>query len=93
MTHQPKYVLIRTYGHYAIVNDDANFIAGRVDLDAKNRVFRVTAADDCSSDVGVVGTLSEAIPALANFYKKIRRNGMLRGLHSGGNIRSTASYV
>ena len=73
MTHQPKYVLIWNYGHYAIVNDDANFIAGRVYLDVKNRGFRVEADlghSDCSSHVGVVGAVSEAIPALANFYKK-----------------------
>jgi hypothetical protein len=73
MTHQPKYVLIWNYGYYAIVNDDANFIAGRVYLDAKNRGFRVTADlghNDCSSDVAVVGMLSEAISALANFYEK-----------------------
>jgi hypothetical protein len=63
MTHQPKYVLIWNYGHYAIVNDDANFIAGRVHLDAQNKVFRVRADDDCSSHV-------EAIPALADFYEK-----------------------
>jgi hypothetical protein len=73
MTHQPKYVLIWNYDHYAIVNDDANFIVGRVHLDAKNKVFQVRADlgdDNCLSHVGVVGALSEAISALANFYEK-----------------------
>jgi hypothetical protein len=73
MTHQPKYVLIWNHGHYAIVNDDANFCVGRVYLDAKNKVFEVRAdlVDDyCSSHVGVVGALCEAIPALANLYEK-----------------------
>jgi hypothetical protein len=73
MTHQPKYVLIYNYSHYAIVNDDANFIVGRVYWDAQNKLFRVEADledDYCCPHVGVVATLAEAIPALANFYEK-----------------------
>ena len=75
MTHQPKYVLIWDYGYYSIVNDDANFCVGWVYYDVKNKVFEVRAdlVDNycsCSSHVGVVGALSEAIPALANFYEK-----------------------
>jgi len=73
MSHKPKYVLIWNGGYYAIGNYDANFCVGRVNYDVKNKVFRVHAElghNDCSSHVGVVGALSEAIPALANFYEK-----------------------
>jgi hypothetical protein len=69
MSHKPKYVLIWQGGYYAIGNVDANFCVGWVNYDVKNKVFRVQA-EDCSSHVGVVGALSEAIPALANFYEK-----------------------
>ena len=75
MSHKPKYVLIWNGGYYAIGNYDANFCVGRVNYDVKNKVFEVRAdlVDNycsCSSHVGVVGALSEAIPALANFYEK-----------------------
>src|SRR6516164_650454 len=76
MSHKPKYVLIWQGGYYAIGNVDANFYVGWVEYDIKNKGFRVKPElgplgyNDCSSHVGVVGALSEAIPALANFYEK-----------------------
>jgi hypothetical protein len=76
MSHKPKYVLIWRGGYYAIGNVDANLCVGWVDYDVKNKVFRVKSElgplgyNDCSSLVGVVGALSEAITALANFYEK-----------------------
>jgi hypothetical protein len=76
MSHKPKYVLNWRGGYYAIANVDANFYVGWVDNDVRNKVFRVTPElgplgyNDCSSLVGVVKALSEAIPALANFYEK-----------------------
>jgi hypothetical protein len=70
-----NYVLLKNYDHYAIVNDDADFIAGRVrPLNGGNGPFRITAdlvPDDCASDViAVVDLIEEAIPALAVYYEK-----------------------
>jgi hypothetical protein len=72
-----NYVLLKSYGHYIIVNDDANLIVGRVrPLNGKNGPFHVSAdlvPDDCPNDVaGVVDSIEEAIPALVAYYEKNR---------------------
>ena len=67
-----NYVILKHYDHYAIVNDDADFIVGRVyPLDGQG--FRVTAdlaLDWESGDVAVVQTIDDAIPALAAYYER-----------------------
>ncbi len=67
-----NYVILKNYDHYAIVNDDADFIVGRVyPLDGQG--FRVSAdlPSDCECDeVAVVQSLDDAIPALAAYYER-----------------------
>jgi hypothetical protein len=92
-----NYVLLKSYGHYIIVNDDANLIVGRVrPLNGKNGPFHVSAdlvPDDCPNDVaGVVDSIEEAIPALVAYYEKNRprrstRNG--RSWHCCGSSKMT----
>jgi hypothetical protein len=67
-----NYVLIKYYDHYAILNDDADFIVGRVyPLDSQGfRVSADLAPDWSDGDVGVVQSLGDAIPALAAYYEK-----------------------
>lgn len=68
-----KYLLLKNYDHYAIVNDDADFIVGRV-CQLDGRGFRVTAdlvPDDCDEDlVAIVQSPGDAIPALAVYYEQ-----------------------
>jgi hypothetical protein len=68
-----NYVLVRYYDHYAILNDDADFIVGRV-YPLNGQRFRVTAdlvPEDCDDDeIAVINSLDEAIPALAAHYER-----------------------
>jgi hypothetical protein len=67
-----NYVILKHYDHYAIVNDDADFIVGRV-YPVDGQGFRVTAdlaPDWESGDVAVVQTIDDAIPALAAYYER-----------------------
>lgn len=69
-----KYLLLKNYNHYAIVNDEADFIVGRVQpLNGIHGPFRVEAdlvslGKDC--EVAIVCTLEEAVPKLADYYEK-----------------------
>jgi hypothetical protein len=69
-----NYLLFKNYDHYAIVNDDADFIVGRVrPLDGREGPFSVEAAlapDECDSEITIVNSVEEALPALASFYEK-----------------------
>jgi hypothetical protein len=70
-----NYVLLKNYDHYAIVNDDADFIVGRAyPTNGREGPFRVVAdltPDDCDNDqVAVVSSIEEAVPALAAYYEK-----------------------
>jgi hypothetical protein len=69
------FVLLKNYDHYVIVNDDADFIAGRVyPLNGVQGPYRVRADvgpfDRETTEAGVVNTLSDAIPAFLDYYKK-----------------------
>jgi hypothetical protein len=69
------FVLLKNYDHYAIVNDDADFIAGRVyPLNGRQGPYRVTAPvgplDRATTEAGVVNSLSDAIPAFLAYYEK-----------------------
>ena len=70
------YLLLKNYDHYAIVNDDADFIVGRVYPLNGLRGFRVSAdltPDDCDDDVvAIVQSLGDAVPALAAYYERNR---------------------
>jgi hypothetical protein len=69
-----NYVILRNYDHYAIVNDDANFIVGcAYPANGREGLFRVVAdvtptlCED--GEVAVVRSIEEAIPALAAYYE------------------------
>src|SRR6516225_9966547 len=69
------FVLLKRYDHYAIVNDDADFIAGRVyPLNGQEGPYRVTAdvgpLGRKTFDAGTVNSLSDAIPAFLAYYEK-----------------------
>lgn len=65
-------VSIKYGDHYAILDDDADFIVGRVHpLDQGGfRVSADLAPDWGDSVVGVVQTFGDAIPALIAYYKR-----------------------
>ncbi|WMT75426.1 hypothetical protein [Bradyrhizobium sp. Ash2021] len=69
-----NYLLFRNYDHYAIVNDDADFIVGRVrPLNGREGPFSVEAdlaPDECDSEIAVVQSLVDAIPVLAAYYER-----------------------
>ena len=68
-----NYLLVKYFNHYAILNEDADFIVGRASpLNGQQGPFRVTAdlrPDGETDAVAVVQSLDDAIPALAAFYK------------------------
>jgi hypothetical protein len=69
------FMLLKNYNHYAIVNDVADFIAGRVyPLNGQHGPYRVTAdvgpLDRETYEAGIVGSLDDAIPAFLAYYKK-----------------------
>src|SRR4051812_10975582 len=70
-----NYVILKNYDHYAIVNDDADFIVGRVHPVEGQNEFRVTAdlaPDDSDGEVATVQSVRDAIPALADYYERNR---------------------
>jgi hypothetical protein len=69
------FVILKNYDHYAIVNDDADVIAGRVyPLNGRQGPYRVTVSvgplDVETTEAGVVNSLSDAIPAFLAYYEK-----------------------
>lgn len=68
------FVLLKRYDYYAILNEDADFIVGRVyPLNGQQGPYKVSAGVGPSyrrNDVGVVKSLDDAIPAFLNYYKK-----------------------
>jgi hypothetical protein len=68
------FLLVKQYDHYAILNDDADFIAGRVySLGVGQGPYKVVSGIGPSyqrNHVGVVKSLDEAIPAFLDYYKK-----------------------
>jgi hypothetical protein len=68
------FLLIKNPDHHAIVNDDADFIVGRVyPLNGRLGPYRVTAdigPMDQTREAGTVQSLDEAIPAFLAFYEK-----------------------
>jgi hypothetical protein len=68
------FVLLERYDHYVILNDDADFIVGRVyPLNGQLGPYRVTSGIGHSyqqGDIGVVKSLDDAILAFLDYYKK-----------------------
>ena len=69
------FVLLKHQDHYAIVNDDADFVVGRVyPLNGIQGPYRVTAPvgpfDRETTEAGVVNSLDDAIPAFLAYYEK-----------------------
>ena len=69
------FLLLKNYDHYAIVNDDADFIAGRVyPLNGRQGPYRVRAdvgpLDRETTEAGIVNSLNDAIPAFLIYYQK-----------------------
>lgn len=66
-------VLLERYDYYAILNDDADFIVGRVyRLDGRQGPYKVTSFLGPSPqhhDIAVVKSLNDAIPAFIDFYE------------------------
>jgi hypothetical protein len=70
-----SFVLLKNYDHYAIVNDDADFIVGRVyPLSGREGPYRVRTEvgpmDRETTEAGVVKSLNDAIPAFLAYYEK-----------------------
>jgi hypothetical protein len=69
------FLLLKNYDHYAIVNDDAACIVGRVyPLNGRQGPYRVHASvghlDRETKEAGVVNSLDDAIPIFLAYYKK-----------------------
>jgi hypothetical protein len=69
------FVLLKNHGHYVIVNDDADFIAGSVPpLNGRYGPYRVRAHvgpfDRETTEAGIVNSLDDAIPTFLAYYKK-----------------------
>jgi hypothetical protein len=69
------FLLLKNYDHYAIVNDDADFIAGRIyPLNGRQGPYRVTAdvgpLDRETTEAGIVKSLDDAIPAFLTDYER-----------------------
>ena len=66
--------LFKNYDHYAIRNDDAYFLVGRVyPLRDQQGPYRVTSSIGPRYQrdaIGIVKSLDEAIPAFLDYYKK-----------------------
>jgi hypothetical protein len=65
--------LLKRYDYYAILNEDADFIVGRVYPLGPQGPYKVASGIGPShqqDDIGVVISLNDAIPAFAAFYKK-----------------------
>jgi hypothetical protein len=68
------FLLLKNHDHYAIVNDDADFIVGRVyPLHGRRGPYKVTAdvgpLDRESTEAGIVKSLNDAIPAFVAYYE------------------------
>jgi hypothetical protein len=61
------FLLLKNYDHYAIVNDDADFIVGRVyPLGGQHGPYKVTSSigtRHLRDAVGIVKSLDEVVPA------------------------------
>ena len=68
------FLLLKRYDYYAILNEDADFIVGRVYcLNGQQGPCRVTSSIGPSyqqDGIGVVKSLDDAIPAFLDYYKK-----------------------
>jgi hypothetical protein len=69
------FVLLKNYDQYAIVNDDADFIAGSVHpLNGREGPYRVRAhvglTDRETTEIGVVNSLNEAIPTFLAHHRR-----------------------
>jgi hypothetical protein len=69
------FVLLKNYDHYVIVNDDADFIAGRVyPLNGREGPYRVTAdvgpLGRTTWEAGIVSSLNDAVPPFLTYYEK-----------------------
>jgi hypothetical protein len=69
-----SFVLLKNYDHYVIVNDDADFMIGRVyPLNGRQGPYRVRAdvgpMGRETTEAGVVNSLSDAIPAFLAYYE------------------------
>jgi hypothetical protein len=69
------FVLLKNYGHYVIVNDDADFIVGSVlPLNGRQGPYRVRAdvgpLGRETTEAGVVNSLNDAIPTFLAYYEK-----------------------
>jgi hypothetical protein len=66
------FLLFERFNYYVIVNDDADFIVARVyPLRGQQGPYRVTSdIGPPYSDVGIVGSLDDAIPAFLAYYEK-----------------------
>jgi hypothetical protein len=70
-----SFVLLKNYDHYVIVNDDADFIAGRVyPLNGREGPYRVRAdvghLDRETTEAGIVKSLDDAIPVFLAYYER-----------------------
>ena len=65
-------LLLKSFDHYAILNEDADFIVSRVyPLNGSQGPYKVTsniALSYQSDEIGVVKSLDEAVPAFIEFY-------------------------
>ena len=69
------FLLLKNYDHYAIVNDDADFIVGRVyPLNGIKGPYRVTAdvgpLGRETTEAGVVNSLNDAVLAFLAYYER-----------------------
>src|ERR1700692_1512529 len=69
------FVLLKNYGHYVIVNDDADRIVGDVlPLNGWNGPYKVRAHVGPiyreTTEAGIVNSLDDAIPAFLAYYEK-----------------------
>jgi hypothetical protein len=69
------FLLLKNFGHYAIVNDDAAFIVGRVyPLNGNQGPYRVEASVGPwgreTREAGIVESLDDAIPVFLAYYEK-----------------------
>jgi hypothetical protein len=70
-----SFFLLKRYDYYAIVNDDARLIVGRVDpLPGRQGLYKVTSGIgpmyEESDEVGIVNSLNDVIPTLIDHYKR-----------------------
>ena len=69
-----SFLLLKNYDHYAIVNDDADFIVGRVyplrGQQGTYRVFSSFSPGYQRDPIAIVKSLDEAVPTFLAYYKK-----------------------